>query len=57
MPLRNFGLSFSRRGARTNAGVTWHPSSKHGTVVAGLLLVLIVLLAFILAGWLHNFLA
>jgi hypothetical protein len=56
MPLRNFGLSFSRRGTRTNAGVTWHPSSKHGTVLAGLLLV-IVLLAFILAGWLHNFLA
>ena len=42
MPLRNFGLSFSRR---AHAGVTWHPSSKHGTVVAGLLLVLIVLVA------------
>jgi hypothetical protein len=50
MPLRNFGLSFSR--ARTNAGVTWRPSSKHGPLVAGLLLVLIVLVALgaILAG-------
>ena len=59
MPLRNFGLSFSRRPARTNAGVTWRPSSKHGPVVAGLLLLLIVLVALgaILAGWLHNFLA
>ena len=45
MPLRNFGLSFSRRPARTNAGGTWCPSSKHGPVVAGLLLVLIVLVA------------
>jgi hypothetical protein len=34
MPLRNFGLSFSR--ARTSAGVTWRPSSRHGAVVAGL---------------------
>jgi hypothetical protein len=25
MPLRNFGLSLSRRGARANAGMTWHP--------------------------------
>jgi hypothetical protein len=50
MPLRNFGLSFLRRGARANAGVTWRPSSKHGPVVAGLLLVLIVLLMFVLAG-------
>jgi hypothetical protein len=32
MPLRNFGLSFSRR---AHAGVTWRPSSKHGPVVAG----------------------
>ena len=50
MPLRNFGLSFSR--AHTNAGVTWRPSSKHGPVVAGLLLVLILLvtLGAILAG-------
>jgi hypothetical protein len=48
MPLRNFGLSFSR----TNAAVTWRPSSNHGPVVAGLLLVLIVLvgLGAILAG-------
>ena len=42
MPLRNFGLSFSRR---AHAGVTWHPSSEHGPMVAGLLLVLIVLVA------------
>jgi hypothetical protein len=42
MPLRNFGLSFSRR---AHAGVTWRPSSEHGPMVAGLLLVLIVLVA------------
>ena len=48
MPLRNFGLSFSR----TNAAVTWRPFSKHGPVVTGLLLVLIELVALgaILAG-------
>jgi hypothetical protein len=33
MPLRNFGLSFSR--ARANAGVTWRPSSKLRRVAVG----------------------
>jgi hypothetical protein len=52
MPLRNFGLSFSRRPARTNAGVAWRPSSNHELVVAGLLLVLIVLVVALICLWL-----
>jgi hypothetical protein len=40
--LRNFGLSFSRRGARPHAGVTWRP--RH-TVGAGLVILLVILIA------------
>jgi len=39
--LRNFGLSFSRRGARPHAGVTWRP--RH-TVGAGIIAVLVLIL-------------
>jgi len=39
--LRNFGLSFSRRSARPDAGVTWRPA--HGVGVAVLIALLIVL--------------
>jgi hypothetical protein len=47
MPLRNFGLSLSRRGARANAGVTWHPG------LAVRLLVGLILLALLMA-WLAR---
>jgi hypothetical protein len=47
MPLRNFGLSFSR--PRTNAGVTWRQSSNHGPVVVGLLLALALICLWLLA--------
>jgi hypothetical protein len=40
--LRNFGLSFSRRSARPNAGVLWRP--RHAVGI-GLVLVQIVLAA------------
>jgi hypothetical protein len=40
MPLRNFGLSFFRRGARPNAGGTWHPRHAVG---AGLVVLLVAL--------------
>jgi|AmaraimetFIIA100_FD_contig_51_3877160_length_230_multi_3_in_0_out_0_1 hypothetical protein len=44
MPLRNFGLSVFRRGARPNdAGVTWRPSPGFG--LGALIVVLIVLAA------------
>jgi hypothetical protein len=33
MPLRNFGLSLSRRGARANAGLEWHPRPTISLVV------------------------
>ena len=33
MPLRNFGLSFFRRGARPNAGGSWHPRHAVGALV------------------------
>ena len=42
MTLRNFGLSFSRRSARPNAGVSWLPQHAAGI---GLVLVQIVLAA------------
>jgi hypothetical protein len=43
MPLRNFGLSFSHRSARPNAGVSWRP--LHGFGVAVPIVILIVLVA------------
>jgi len=43
MPLRNFGLSFSRRGARANALAAWRP--PHGIGLAILIVILIVLVA------------
>jgi hypothetical protein len=39
--LRNFGLPFSRRGARPDAGVTWRP--RH----TGIILVVVVVLILI----------
>jgi hypothetical protein len=42
VPLRNFGLSFSRRGARPHAGLTWLVL----VVVAVVVLVLIALAMF-----------
>ena len=42
MPLRNFGLSLSRRGARANAGLTWHPHATVSLVVGLVLLALLV---------------
>ena len=40
MPLRNLGLSFFRRGARPNAGGSWHPRHAVG---AGLVVLLVAL--------------
>jgi hypothetical protein len=40
MPLRNFGLSFFRQGARPNAGGSWRPRHAVG---AGLVLLLMAL--------------
>ena len=45
MPLRNFGLSFSRQLARPNAGVTWRPA--HGAGVAVLVVLLVLALALL----------
>jgi hypothetical protein len=45
MPLRNFGLSFSRRGARADAGATWRP--PHGVGLAVLIVILIVLVVLL----------
>jgi hypothetical protein len=45
MPLRNFGLSFSRQDTRPDAGVSWRPA--HGVGVA-LLIVILIVLAFLL---------
>jgi hypothetical protein len=42
MPLRNFGLSFSRRSARPNADISWRP--RHAVGI-GLVLVLVLLAA------------
>jgi hypothetical protein len=42
MPLRNFGLSFSRRGARPDDGVAWHPKVGAGI---GFVLMLVLLAA------------
>ena len=42
MPLRNFGLSLSRRGARANAGLTWHPRPTISLVVGLILLALLI---------------
>ena len=42
MPLRNFGLSFSRRGARANAGLTWHLRPAVSLVVGLILLALLM---------------
>ena len=41
MALRNFGLSFSRRSARPNAGFSWRPA--HGVGLGVLIVILIVL--------------
>jgi hypothetical protein len=41
MPLRNFGLSFSRRDARANALAAWRP--PHAIGLAFLIMILIVL--------------
>ena len=40
MPLRNFGLSFFRRGARPHAGGSWRPRHAVG---AGLVVLLVAL--------------
>jgi ABC-type dipeptide/oligopeptide/nickel transport system permease subunit len=45
--LRNFGLSFSRRSARPNAGVSWRP--RHARI--GFVLVLVLILIAMLAPW------
>jgi hypothetical protein len=45
MPLRNFGLSFSRKDARANAVAMWRPA--HGVGMA-LLIVLLIVLALML---------
>ena len=42
MPLRNFGLSFFRRGARPNPGGSWRPRHAVG---AGLVVLLVALWA------------
>jgi hypothetical protein len=42
MPLRNFGLSLSRRGARANAGLKWHPPPTVSLVVGSILLALLM---------------
>jgi hypothetical protein len=42
MPLRNFGLSLSRRGARANAGLEWHPRPTISLVVGLILLALLM---------------
>jgi hypothetical protein len=42
MPLRNFGLSLSRRGAGANAGMTWHPRPTISLVVGLTLLALLM---------------
>ena len=41
MPLRNFGLSLSRRGARANAGATWRRA--HDVGLAFLIVILVLL--------------
>jgi len=43
--LRNFGLSFSRRGARPNAGVSWYFRRAAGIGLVVLLVLLAVLWA------------
>jgi len=40
MPLRNFGLSFFRRGARPNAGGSWCPRHAVSAGLVGLLVAL-----------------
>jgi hypothetical protein len=42
MPLRNFGLSLARRGARANAGLTWHPRPTSSLVIGLILLALLM---------------
>jgi len=42
MPLRNFGLSLSRRNARANADMTWHPRPAVSLVVGLILLALLM---------------
>jgi len=42
MPLCNFGLSLSRRGARADAGLTWHPRPTVSLVVGLILLALLM---------------
>jgi hypothetical protein len=49
MPLRNFGLSFSHRSARPNAGVSWRPLHGFGVIV-----ILIVLVALWLMPLNHR---
>ena|SRR5215470_11723411 len=49
MPLRNFGLSFSRQDARPDAGVSWRP--RH-TAAISCVLVLVLLAA--LWAWLAH---
>jgi len=41
MPLRNFGLSFSRRSVLANAGVSWRP--KAGAALAALAFIVLAL--------------
>jgi len=48
--LRNFGLSFSRRSARPNAGVSWRP--RHAGIGFVLVLVLVLILIAMLTAWL-----
>ena len=51
MTLRNFGLSFSRRSARPNAGVSWRPRHAGIGFVLMLVLVLVLILIAMLAPW------
>jgi hypothetical protein len=43
MPLRNFGLSFSRQDARPDAGVSWRPAHGVGLVLIVILIVVALL--------------
>jgi len=49
MTLRNFGLSFSRRSARPDAGVSWRPA--YGAGVAALMLIVLALVWRWAVGW------
>jgi hypothetical protein len=48
MPLRNFGLSLSRRATRPNAGVMWRPRPAVSLLVG--LILLAPLIAWLVGG-------